>query len=235
MQLIAEKRTKLGKKTKDLRKQRKLPAVIFGKGIESIPITVDLNDFIKVFKEAGETNLIELKYNGNIDKVLVKEAQPHPVTSDFLHVNFHKVDLKEKIQADIPVEVVGEEENELVKSKEALPLLIINEITVEALPADLPDSFEVNVTGLKEIGDGITISELGYDRKKVTIVGYEDEDLVVKLDYAVQPEEEEEAPSEEEMLEQMEVAEGVEEVEEEGEETAKEEKKAEEPDKEQEN
>lgn len=205
MQINAEKRTQFGKKTKKLRREYKVPAVVFGKEIESIPITIDVNDFIRVFREAGETNLIDLVIGDTSEKVLVKQVDLHPVNSGVLHVNFHQVNLKEKLTASIPVEIVGEEENALIESGDALPLTLLSEITIEALPTDLPDSFTVDISGLAEIGDGITISELEYDKSKIEIVGYEEDELIVKIDYAVQEEEEEEELTEEEMLGQIEV------------------------------
>ncbi len=205
MELTAEKRTQFGKKTKTLRNQRKIPAVVFGKDMDSVAVSVDENAFMKVYEEAGETNLVDLNFVDQHEKVLIKDLQLHPVTSSVVHINFHKVNLKEKISADIPVTVVGEEENELIKSGEALPLLLLSDLTVSALPTDLPDGFEVDVSGLTEIGDGITVSQLKYDRGKIELVDHEDDELVAKLDYAVQEEEPEEEIEEEELLEQLEV------------------------------
>lgn len=206
MELIAEKRTTFGKKNKALRKEKKLPGVIFGKGLESISVTVNTHDFTKVFAQAGETELVDLNVVGTTSKVLIKEIQYHPITSEFLHVNFHKVNLKEKIQAEIPIEIVGEENNDLIKSNEAILLLILNEVAIEALPTDLPNSFAIDVSELSEIGQGVSISELSFDKDKIDLIGHEDDDLIAKLDYAVQEEvdEEEEELTEEEMLEGVE-------------------------------
>jgi len=207
MELIAEKREIFGKKTKNIREERKVPAVVFGKGIESTSILIDLNTFKKVYREAGDTTLIDLKFDGFDEKVLVKEIQFHPVTSRVLHVSFHKVDLTQKITADIPVEIVGDEENELVSSGQAMVLTLLSEITVEAYPTDLPSEFVVDVSGLAEIGTGLTVAVLEYDKEKVSLVGYEDDELVVKLDYAEMEEEEEEVVSEEELIEGVEATE----------------------------
>lgn len=204
MELIAEKRIIFGKKNKSLRREHKLPGVVFGKKLDSMPVTVSMTDFTKVYAQAGETELVDLKINGTTDKVLIKEIQYHPVTSNFMHVNFHKVNLKEKIQAEIPVEIVGEENNALLKSKEAILLLILSEITIEALPTDLPNSFVVDVSELSEIGQGVAVSSLSFDKDKIDLIGYEEDDLIAKLDYAVQEELEEDELSEEEMLEGLE-------------------------------
>jgi large subunit ribosomal protein L25 len=208
MQLIAEKRTTLGKRVYNLRSDRKLPAVVFGKGLDSTPVVVDLMTFLKVYRQAGETELVDLKIGDSTEKVLIKQAQVDPVTMQIVHVSFHQVNLKEKIQAEIPVEIIGDDVNELVKSKDALPLVLLTEIKVEALPADLPNKFTVDISGLAEIGDGITVSQLVYDKEKIELVDYEDDELIVKLDYAVQEESEEtEAVDEAELIEKLEATE----------------------------
>lgn len=208
MEIVAEKRTEFGKKTKKIRREKKLPAVVYGAGIESISLTIDSLNFIKVFREAGETALVDLKFNGSNEKVLIKEVQVHPVTLGPIHVSFHKVDLTEKIRANIPVEIVGEEESPIVKSGEGLVLTLLNEIEVEALPADLPQAFEVDVSHLKKLDEAITVAELKYDKEKVEIVSAEDEDLVAKIDFAEMEEvEEEEELTEEELVEGVEATE----------------------------
>jgi large subunit ribosomal protein L25 len=212
MELNAEKREILGKKIKQYRYEQKIPAVMFGKGIDSLPLLLNTNEFIKVFKEAGETSVLNLKFNDSNESVLVKDVQFHPVTSEILHVGFYKVDLTQKITADIPVVAVGEEENELVKNGNALVLVLHSSLEVEALPMDLPHEFEVNVAALSEVGDHITIEELSYDREKVEILNLEVDEPVVKLDYAEIQETEEEI-SEAEALAAQEVEEGGEVVE----------------------
>lgn len=201
MELIAQKREETGKKVKNLRYQGLLPAVIFGKGLESNNITINRNEFIKVYNEAGETTLIDIKIEGNgTEKVLVKDVTYNPVTDELSHVGFYKPNLKEKTSAYIPVELVGEEVNPLIKSGEAVAMVLIDEIEVEALPMDLPHKFEINVAELKEIGDHFLASQLSYDRSKVELVDLEEDTMIVKLDYAVQLETEEPEVSEEEAL-----------------------------------
>lgn len=218
MQIQAEKREKFGKQNKSLRKERKVPAVVYGSGLESTPLVVDLVEFVKVYKETGETALIDLKFNGFDEKVLVKSLQVDPVSLSPIHVDFFKVDLTEKIKANIPVEVVGEENCEVVVKGEGMVLVLLNEIEVESLPQDLPQQFEVDVSNLQNIDDAITVNELNFDKEKVELMGVEDEDLVLKIDYAEMEEEpEEEEVSEEELIEGIEAT--AETAEGEGEET----------------
>lgn len=160
--------------------------------MESKPLTVDLVQFIKVFREAGETQLVDLKQDSANDKVLIKDVQYHPVSLSPIHVSFHKVNLKEKISAPIPVEIIGDEENALVKSGEAMVLQLMNEVIVEALPTNLPQKIVVNVANLAAIDAAVTVAELDIDRANVEVVGAEPEELVVKLANAQMAEEPEE-------------------------------------------
>ncbi len=206
MEIVATKRETLKKKNKKLRNERKLPAVIYGEGIEPTSLTIGVKDFINVYKQAGETALVNLKYNGGSEKVLIKEVQINPVNMLPTHASFHKVNLTEKIKANIPVKIMGEELSPVVKSGEGLVLVLLNEIEVEALPSDLPQSFDVNVSHLEAVGQSVLVSELKYDRSKIEILGITPDDMVVKIDYAeMQEEPEEVAVSEAELIEGMEV------------------------------
>lgn len=218
MELNAQKREKTGKAVKSLRHEGLLPAVIFGKGLESANITINKNDFIKTYNEAGETTLIDIKLEGDgTEKVLVKDVTYEPVSGAISHVGFYKPNLKEKTSAYIPVEVVGEEANALIKSGEAVILTLMDEIEVEALPTDLPHKFEIDVTNLSELGSGVTVAELNYDKSKVEILDLEPDTMVLKLDYAQSLETEEEAEvSEEEALAKIEATEEKKEEAEEG-------------------
>jgi len=208
MEIIAETREKFGKKNKQIRREKKLPAVVFKKGTESISLTIDLIQFTKVFKEVGETSLIDLKIGKDTKKVLVTEVQFDPVTDLPMHANFHEVDLKEKITAEIPVIVTGEEECSVIKNGEGMLLIVLDHIEVEALPTDLPPEFTVDISKLTEVEQTVTVGELEYDKEKVEITEHESDDIVIKIDYAQMAEEpEEEEVSEEEALEAIEVTE----------------------------
>ena len=215
MELIAEKREKLGKASKSLNKKGFMPAVIFGKGLESQSITVSQVEVEKAYNAGGETTLIDIKIGNETEKVLFKEMQEDPLTGKIIHVGFYKPNLTEKTEAQVPVEVIGEENNEFLKAGGAIVLVLANEIAVEALPMDLPHAFVVDVSTM-QIGDVVTAGQLSYDTSKVSLVDLEPGDMVIKLD-KIEEQVEEEAPvSEEEALEKIEATE--EKVAEEGEE-----------------
>lgn len=207
MQLKAEKRQSLGKANKKIRKDNIIPAIIFGKGMESVPVSLGYNEFSKVYEQSGETDLIDVMCEDKKYKVLIKDVQFNPVTDRFLHIGFYKPDLSVKIEAQVPIEVTGEDKNELVKNGIGIALQLLQEITVEALPEDLPHEFKVDVSNLSEFGQGISVSQLEYDKTKVTFPNNAPDELVVRVDEIKVEEEPEEAVSEEEAIAGLEVTE----------------------------
>lgn len=204
MQITAQPREKFGKQVKALRFKNSLPAVVMEKGSRSLPVVLNAVEFGKVFKEAGETSLIDFNLEGKSFKVLVSEVQVHPVSMKPIHAVFRKVDLKQKLTAQIPVEIINDEQNPLVKTGEAIVLKLLDEIAVEALPADLPKEFVVDALKLVNIGDEITVADLEYDRTKVEISEYDEDETVAKLDKMEEMKVEEEvAVSEEEAIAQV--------------------------------
>lgn len=184
LSLQAEERIILGKKVKKLRKDGLLPGHVYGKGVQTESVSVDGKTFLKTFKEAGETGLIELKIGKEkVRPVLVRGVQYHPVTGQPIHIDFYQVNLSQKVKAPIPLVLVGEQP-ESVGLGETIVLQTLNEVEVEALPADLVEKIEVNITALKNVDDAVTVAQLNYDRSKLTIHA-EDESIVVKLAPAV--------------------------------------------------
>ena len=100
--LQAETRTITGKAVKMVRQSGKLPATVYGKATNPLTISVDNGEFTKIFRETGETGLIELTVEGKAHPVLVHMVQTHPLTGQILHIEFHEVNLKEKVHAEIP-------------------------------------------------------------------------------------------------------------------------------------
>lgn len=165
--LKAEKREVTGSKVKRLRDQGIIPSNIFGSGVESVAINVTAEDFYPVYKKAGETGLIEIDLGDDTRSVLISNIQLHPVTDEALHVDFLQVDLKKKVSAAVPVELTGESPAE----KEGLGIMVqhVNELEVEALPLDLPESFVLSVESLATLEDSLTVADIKVDAEKVEI------------------------------------------------------------------
>ncbi len=186
--LQAEERIVLGKKVKRLRKDGKLPGHVYGSGIDTEHVAVDTKGFVKVYEQAGETGLIDLKIGSEkIRPVLIRGVQYDPVESQPLHIDFYQVNLKEKVTVNVPIVILGGDDLELVKSGEAIVLQTLNEVELEALPTDLIENIEVDVSTLKAIDDAITVGQLNFDRSKLTI-NVDEEEIVVKLAPAISEE-----------------------------------------------
>lgn len=184
LSLNAEERIILGKKVKNLRKNGQLPGHVFGKGLETEHVSVDGKTFLKTFKEAGETGLIDLKIGAEkIRPVMIRGVQYDPISGNPVHIDFYQVNLTQKVKVPIPLVLIGEQ-SELVHLGEAIILQTLNEVEVEALPTDLIEKIEVDITPLKNIDDAITVGQLNYDRSKLTIQA-PDEEIIVKLAPAI--------------------------------------------------
>jgi large subunit ribosomal protein L25 len=179
LSLKAEARKISGRKVKNLRKEGILPGNVSGKKIKSEAVQVVFKDFDKVYKEAGETGLVMLEIGKEEKPVLIHNLQVNPVSEAPVHVDFLQVDLKEKVEAGVPVELTGESPAE----KQALGTVVqyLNEIKVEALPMDLPEKFIVDTSELAEVDQSILVKDLKVDRSKVDIKTGADE-IVVKVE-----------------------------------------------------
>ena len=187
--LAVDVRTIVGKKVKSLRNKGLLPANLFGKNVKSLPLQVPVKEFLTVYKKVGETGLVELKAGKDTFHTLITKLQTDPLTRLPVHAEFHAVSLTEKIKAKVPVELVGE--SPAVKDGIGLLLQTLNEVEVEALPTDLPEKIEVEVSGLTAVNDQITVSDL--PKLKGVAVLTEMGEIVVKVAAAVSEEAQKEA------------------------------------------
>lgn len=202
MEISAQPREILGKKVKALRREGQVPAVIFGLGKASTPITLNTKEFAKAFGQAGEATLIDLKIASDVPrKVLVAGILRDPVSREMLHIDFQEVSLTEKITTAVPLKVVGE--SPLLKTGGGILLNLVDELEVTCFPTDLPPEISVDISHLTETGQGVAVKDLTIDRSKVEVKA-DPETLVVKLDFAQMAEEKEEEVSEAEAVEKVE-------------------------------
>jgi len=185
--LTVQKREVLGKKTKHLRKDGLLPANIFGDVEHSIAVTIAAKEFRKVYMAAGETNLVYLQLDDEkkARPILVDTVATDPLSNQVLHVSFRQVDLKEKVTAEIPVELIGE-----LTVEEATPVLIKAVIEIEALPTDLIESFEIDLAQFTELDQQILVKDLKVDRTKIEIMLDPEESVlqIQKIEEMAEPE-----------------------------------------------
>lgn len=156
--LTASPRDVVGRKVKKLRKLGLVPATVYGRKIKSVSVSVPLDAFNKVYADAGNTGLIELTVGKEVRPVLTHNVQVDPVHSSLVHVEFYQVDLKEKVHANVPLEVTGVAP--AVEQKTGVLLTLLDEVEVEALPTDLPEKIAVDVSKLAEVNQEIKVADL---------------------------------------------------------------------------
>lgn len=156
--LAVEKRKILGKKVNTLRKEGLFPANIYGKGVKSVSVQLPYKEFEKVYKEAGETGIVDVEVAGEIRPSLIHNVQQDYYKHVLLHADFFQVNLKEKIKAMIKIVTIGEPK--AIAEKLGLLMQTLSEVEVEALPTELPDKIEVNVEPLAILDAQVTVGEI---------------------------------------------------------------------------
>jgi len=202
--LKVEKRTVLGKRIKKLRRDGILPANVYGKDIKSASVQVPYADFNAVHKLVGETGLVDLELDGKIIPVLIQNVQIN-FKGLALHADFFQVNLKEKVKAMVPLEIVGEPK--AVTEKIGLLMNILSEVEVEALPESLPEKIDVNVEHLANIDDQITVADLKVPAEVAVLT--DPTQVVSKIGELVTKEAAAEAAAEEAAAEAAKAAEGA--------------------------
>jgi large subunit ribosomal protein L25 len=174
--LSAQLRTKNGRAVKILRRDGLLPAFLYGKKIKSTPVQIDYRAFEKLFREAGESTLITLNLDGQPIKVIIHDVSKNAVSNRYDHVDFHQVDLTEKVEAEI--EIVFEGIPPAVKDLGGVLVKSLDKIKVEALPQDLVAHIVVDISSLKTFEDIIHVSDLKLS-DKFTVLDKSDETVAL--------------------------------------------------------
>ena len=158
MELTVQKREIFGKKVNSLRRESLIPAELYGHGLENIHLSVPAKDFSKLFKEAGESTIINLNLENKKLPVLIHEVSVDPLSDKIIHIDFYQVRMDEKITTSVPLEFIGEAS--AVKEKEGVLVKAMQELEIRALPADLPHNFKVELDKLSDIGMSIYVKDL---------------------------------------------------------------------------
>lgn len=174
--LSAEKRAVI-KKTKALLAQGLMPAVVYGPKQPVTPLTLSKKEFDKVFKEAGESTIIELAGVAAAPiQVLVKEVVFAPTKGGIVHVDFYAIEKGKKITATIPLHLTGEAP---AAKTGGVINHVLHEVEVECMPNDLPSHIDVDVSGLAAVEDRLLVSDLKVGRGVEVLTGAEEVVVVV--------------------------------------------------------
>ena len=156
--LSAEKRIAIGSHLNTLRNQGVLPAVLYGEGVASTPLSVPTREFEKVFREAGETSLVTLKVGDTSYNVLIHDIAVDPLTLKPIHADFYAVRMDKPIEANVPLIFTGT--SPAVEQEGGILVKVMHELEVRALPQDLPHEIVVDIEGLMKIGDKLQVKNL---------------------------------------------------------------------------
>jgi large subunit ribosomal protein L25 len=179
--LVAVPRTVTGKQVGALRREGKLPAVMYGHHFDSTPISLDSKEATKVLSAATSSSIITISLDGKEHATLVREKQKDYLRNSLKHVDFQVVSLTEKIRTHVAVELVGIAP--AVKDFDGILVAGLDEIEVECLPADLPDRILVDLSSLVKIGDGIFVKDISLS-EKVTVLA-DPQELIVHITHPV--------------------------------------------------
>ncbi|WP_226683722.1 50S ribosomal protein L25/general stress protein Ctc [Sutcliffiella horikoshii] len=208
--LHANERTEFkGSSKTKIREEGLIPAVVYGNDTENKSITVDSKEFIKTIRETGRNGIISLEIGSDKRKVMLYDYQINPLKSlEFVHLDFHVVDFKSEIDVDVTVHVTGDAKG--VKDGGVLQQ-VLHEVSIKALPNDVPESIDVDVTEL-DVNENITIGDLKSGKYSFN---HEDDEVVASILPPRQEEEidpgEEQEPGEPELVEGRENNESTEE------------------------
>ncbi len=206
LNLAVKTRELSGKKVNKLRGQGQIPAVLYGHKVEPKSVVVNYHDFEKIYKQAGESTLVDLKIDGEKPvKVLIQDIQKDPISDQLLHVDFRQVRMDEKLRAEVELKFIGEPP--AVKEFSGILVTNVDSVEVECLPKDLVHQIEVDLSSLKTFNDVIHISDM---KVPAGITILEDAQEVIAL--VQQPRSEEELAELEKPVEEVIPAEAKEEA-----------------------
>lgn len=177
IELNAENRKVLGGGVRKLRRDGYIPAILYGKGQEPLPLQISLKDFNKTFKIAGESTLVYIGVDSQSYPTIIHDVARDPLTNGILHADFYKVRLDEKIKAGVPVVFVGE--SPAVKDLGGIFVRNVNELEVEALPQNLPHELTIDISVLKNFGDKITVGDLKQSLGSLAELTATDDDAII--------------------------------------------------------
>lgn len=165
LELSAKLRPANGRQNKQIRKQGFIPAILYGHKVKNLVLLVEAHDFGKIYQQAGESTLIELKIGASATKskdiervVLIHQVAKDPVTDKPIHIDFYQVKMDEPIKVEVPLVFIGQ--SIAVKESNGVLLKNIQSLEVEALPQDLPHQIQVDISSLKTFDDNIHIKDL---------------------------------------------------------------------------
>ena len=177
--LEATPRDLLGKKVSTLRRAGMTPVHLYGKGIDSRALQADSATLSKVVGQVGTNIPLYLKVSDARDQdlVFVREVQRHAITNQILHVDFYRVEATQRVRGEIPVVLSGEAP--AIRIHRGVLMQALFTLVVEALPMDMPERIDVDISHIEELDQDIRVSDIAVDQA-ITVLT-DSEELVVRI------------------------------------------------------
>lgn len=176
--LKATKREVVGKQVKALRREGKLPAVIYGRHVEPVAVVLEAHSAGLALAKLTSSSLVTLDVDGKEYPALVRERQRDYIKGELTHVDFLAVDLTETIRANVSVTLFGV--SPAVKDYNGVLVQNLERLEVECLPTDLPERITLDISVLKQIGDSIRVHDVAAIlTEKVTVLNNPEDMIAV--------------------------------------------------------
>jgi large subunit ribosomal protein L25 len=173
LEFAAVRRTVVGKKVKQLRREGLVPGVVYGPVVEgTVPVSVNRREFLKFYQTNGHSTLFVLRWEDGDQSVFIREVQQDPVLREPLHIDFFAPNLRMPVRAIVPLAFHNPS-----NTIDGMLAEIRTEVEVEALPASIPHQIDIDVSELIHPGDAIRVGDLNLPQG-VTAVTAEDETIV---------------------------------------------------------
>jgi large subunit ribosomal protein L25 len=191
VELKAQRRTVLGRQVKQLRREGWVPGVMYGHGFDSVSLQFEEHSVERLLSHVGGSQLVSIKVAGQKEPemALVRDIQRDVIKGTVLHVDLYRVQMTERLTAEIPLVIIGE--SPVIRQHEGILLQGISAIEVECLPGDLVDEIAVDLADLQEVGEGVYVRDLAIpsgidvltdtDEMIVRIVPLEEEEVIEEM------------------------------------------------------
>lgn len=187
--LLAAPRLEIGSSSsRKMRREKLVPGIVYSKGQETKHVRVDQIDFVKVFRIVGTSSLMELEVDGEVLPVIVKSVQRDPVKGDVIHIDFQKLDMKQKIKITVPVYL---QHRDSIKIQPSVLMQMLDTIEIECLPGDIPESVGIDVSGM-DFDTPLYVKDLDIVNEENVEVLTDMESIICTLNEPTMEEEEEE-------------------------------------------
>jgi len=171
-------------RSKKIRSEGSIPAVLYGKDIEVKTIQIDNKEFKEILSSEGRNAIVDIELDGESYFAMLKDVQTHPITNDILHLEFYNIDRSQKVEVTIPIRLVGKE----ISKFEGAVVHQLDEVEIRCPSTKIPRQIKLDVSELT-LGHSLHVSDLE-DIEGIEILNSPDEMIVSVTTIDEEPEDE---------------------------------------------